>query len=50
MRGKIKSGNLVKVVYLRAQPGSQSADARENIDPGFVNDNYWLLRRRLFAG
>ena len=43
MRGKIKSGNPVKVVYLRAQPGSQSADVRENIDPGFVNDNYWLL-------
>jgi hypothetical protein len=43
MRGKIKSGNPVKVVYLRVQPGSQSADVRENIDPGFVNDNYWLL-------
>jgi hypothetical protein len=41
--GKDKSGNPVKVTYRRAQLGSQSADVRENIDPGFVNDNYWLL-------
>jgi hypothetical protein len=41
--GKDKSGSPVKVTYLRAQLGSQSADVRENIDPGFVNDNYWLL-------
>jgi hypothetical protein len=41
--GKDKSGNPVKVTYVRAQLGGQSADVRENIDPGFVNDNYWLL-------
>jgi hypothetical protein len=41
--GKDKSGTPVKVTYLRAQLGSQSADVKENIDPGFVNDNYWLL-------
>jgi len=41
--GKDKSGKPVKVTYLRAQVDSQSADVKENIDPGFVNDNYWLL-------
>jgi len=41
--GKDKSGKPVKVTYQRAQLGSQPADVQENIDPGFVNDNYWLL-------
>ena len=41
--GKDKSGNPVKVTYLRAQLGSQPAEVKENIDPGFLNDNYWLL-------
>src|ERR1700730_18158646 len=41
--GKDKSGNPVKVTYLRSQLGSQSADVKENIDPGFLNDNYWLI-------
>jgi len=41
--GKDKSGNPVKVTYLRSQLGSQPAEVKENIDPGFVNDNYWLL-------
>jgi hypothetical protein len=33
----------VKVTYLRSQLGSQSAEVTEDIDPGFVNDNYWLI-------
>jgi hypothetical protein len=41
--GKDKSGNPVKVTYLRSQLGSQSAEVKENIDPGFLNDNYWLI-------
>jgi len=41
--GKDKSGNPVKVTYLRSQLGSQPANVRDDIDPGFVNDNYWLL-------
>ena len=41
--GKDKSGNPVKVTYLRSQLGSQAANVRDDIDPGFVNDNYWLL-------
>ena len=41
--GKDKSGKPIKVTYLRAQLGSQPAEVKEDIDPGFVNDNYWLL-------
>ena len=41
--GKDKSGNPVKVTYLRSQLGSQPANVRDDIDPGFANDNYWLL-------
>ena len=41
--GKDKSGNPVKVTYLRSQLGSQPANLRDDIDPGFLNDNYWLL-------
>jgi hypothetical protein len=41
--GKDKSGNLVKVTYLRSQLGRQPANVRDNIDPDFINDNYWLL-------
>src|SRR5437660_12220203 len=41
--GKDKSGKPLKVTYVRSQLGSQPADVRDDIDPGFVNDNYWLL-------
>ena len=41
--GKDKSGNPVKVTYRRSQLGSQPANVRDDIDPGFLNDNYWLL-------
>ena len=41
--GKDKSGNPVKVTYLRSQLGSQPANVRDDIDPDFLNDNYWLL-------
>ena len=41
--GKDKSGKPVKVTYLRSQIGSQSAEVKETIDPGFWNDNYWLI-------
>ena len=29
--------------YIRSQLAAQSPDVRDEIDPGFVNDNYWLL-------
>jgi len=41
--GKDKDGKPVKVTYLRSQLSSQPAEVRENIDPGFTNDNYWLI-------
>lgn len=41
--GKDKSGKPVKVTYLRSQLGSQSAEVKSRIDPGFINDQYWLL-------
>jgi len=41
--GKDKSGKAVKVTYLRSQLSSQSADVKDDIDPNFVNDQYWLI-------
>jgi hypothetical protein len=41
--GKDKSGKPVKVTYQRSQLSSQSAEVKEDIDPGFLNDNYWLI-------
>jgi len=41
--GKDKAGNPVKVSYLRAQLISQDAMVKDEIDPGFMNDEYWLV-------
>ena len=41
--GKDKAGNRVKVTYSRSQLASQSAVVKEQVDPGFTNDQYWLL-------
>ena len=41
--GKDKSGKPVKVTYLRSQLNSQPDEVKKDIDPGFINDNYWLL-------
>lgn len=41
--GKDKAGNPVKVTYLRSQLGSQPENVQKEIDPGFINDQYWLL-------
>ena len=41
--GKDKDGKPVKVSYLRAQLDSQPANVKNEVDPGFINDNYWLL-------
>jgi len=41
--GKDKDGKPVKATYLRAQLNSQPANVKDEIDPAFVNDNYWLL-------
>src|SRR5271166_1174958 len=41
--GKDKEGKPVKVTYQRLQLGSQSDAIQNEIDPAFVNDQYWLL-------
>jgi hypothetical protein len=41
--GKDKEGKPVKVTYVRSQISSQSDAVKNEIDPGFVNDNYWFL-------
>ncbi|MDR3748483.1 MAG: hypothetical protein P4M04_10060 [Acidobacteriota bacterium] len=40
---KDKSGKPVKVTYLRSELSSQPAEVKDDIDPGFINDNYWFL-------
>ena len=40
---KDKDGNPVKITYLRSQLASQSAVVKDEVDPGFFNDQYWLL-------
>jgi hypothetical protein len=41
--GKDKEGKPVKATYQRAQLGSQSDAVKNEIEPAFVNDQYWLL-------
>jgi len=41
--GKDKAGNPVKLTYLRSQLSSQAAAVKDEIDPAFFNDQYWLL-------
>lgn len=41
--GPDKAGKPVKVTYSRSELASQSAFVKESVDPGFFNDQYWLL-------
>ncbi|MGB7599659.1 MAG: hypothetical protein WBM24_05110 [Candidatus Sulfotelmatobacter sp.] len=41
--GKDKSGKAVKVTYMRSELSSQPDAVKNEIDPAFNNDNYWLL-------
>ncbi len=41
--GKDKDGKPMKVTYLRSQLSSQPAAVQEQIEPAFVNDQYWLI-------
>jgi hypothetical protein len=38
-----KDGKPVKVSYVRFQPNTQNDAVKTQIEPAFVNDNYWLL-------
>jgi hypothetical protein len=41
--GKDKTGKPIKVSYLRSQLNSQDAVVKEEVDPAFNNDQYWLM-------
>src|SRR5882724_11283370 len=41
--GKDKDGKPVKVSYLRSELSSQPDTVKNEVEPAFVNDNYWLL-------
>lgn len=41
--GKDKAGNPVKVTYVRSQISSQPDVVKNEVDPGFVNDQYWMF-------
>lgn len=38
-----KDGKPVKVSYVRSQLNTAPAQVKEQVEPAFVNDNYWLL-------
>ena len=40
---KDKDGKPVKVSYIRSQLSSQPDAVKNEVEPAFVNDNYWLL-------
>jgi hypothetical protein len=41
--GKDKDGKPVKATYVRSQLNSQPANVKDEIEPAFVNDQYWLV-------
>jgi hypothetical protein len=41
--GKDKAGRPVKITYLRSELSKQDDVVKNEIEPGFVNDQYWLI-------
>jgi hypothetical protein len=41
--GKDQAGQPVKATYVRSQLSSQPAVVKDEADPAFINDQYWLL-------
>jgi hypothetical protein len=41
--GKDKDGKPVKVSYVRSELAKQPDAVKNEVEPAFVNDNYWLL-------
>ena len=41
--GPDKSGKPVKVTYLRSELSKQDAAVKDEVDPAFNNDQYWLV-------
>src|SRR5215470_7052845 len=40
---KDKDGKAVKITYNRNQLGNAPANVKEEVEPAFVNDNYWFI-------
>src|SRR5260370_35343004 len=40
---KEKEGKPVKVTYVRSQLNNAPANVKDDIEPAFVNDNYWFI-------
>src|SRR5215470_13153017 len=38
-----KDGKPVKVSYNRSQLSTAPANVKDEVEPGFVNDNYWFI-------
>ena len=41
--GKDKDGKPVKATYIESQLSSQPDSVKNEVEPAFVNDNYWLI-------
>src|SRR3954471_23981407 len=41
--GTDKDGKPLKVTYIRTQLSSQPDNVKNEVDPSFINDNYWTL-------
>ena len=41
--GKDKDGKPVKATYVRSQLDSQPANVKDEVEPAFLNDQYWLV-------
>jgi hypothetical protein len=41
--GKDKDGKPVKATYLQSQLNSEAANVKNEIEPNFINDQYWLI-------
>jgi hypothetical protein len=41
--GKDKDGKPVKVTYNRSQLNAAPANVKDEVDPAFMNDNYWFI-------
>ena len=41
--GKDKDGKPVKATYVRTDMSGQPDSVKSEVDPAFINDNYWLL-------
>ncbi|MBV8359580.1 MAG: hypothetical protein JO189_16820 [Deltaproteobacteria bacterium] len=41
--GKDKDGKPMKVTYIESQLYEESAIVKDQVDPAFVNDNYWVI-------